>query len=60
MGRLLLALIFACSFLLRPIQRPISTLWARIVESDKPVFTLLFGGAAFLAETIQKIAENLS
>jgi hypothetical protein len=58
-GRLLLALIFACSFPLRPIQNPISTIWARIVESDQPVFTLIFGGVAALIETIQKIAENL-
>jgi hypothetical protein len=59
LGRLLLALIFLGSFLLQPIQRPLLTLWARIVESDKPVFTLMFGGAAAFAQAIQQIAKNL-
>jgi hypothetical protein len=35
------------------------TLWARVVESDKPVFTLLFGSTAVLAKVIQEISEAL-
>jgi hypothetical protein len=33
-------------------------LWARIIESDKPVFTLLFGGAGAIAKAIQGIAKT--
>ena len=41
---------FLGSFLLKPlIMRPISLVWARIIESEKPVFTLIFGGAAAIA-----------
>jgi hypothetical protein len=49
--------IFIFSFLLKPVQQPIMTLWARVIESDRPVFTLLFGGAAALAKAIQEIVK---
>jgi hypothetical protein len=49
--------IFVGSFFLQTAQRPIMTLWARIIESDKPVFTLLFGGTAALAKAIQEIIK---
>jgi hypothetical protein len=55
--RLAITLIFVSSFLLHPFQRPIMTLWARVIESDKPVFTLVFGGAAALAKAIQEIVK---
>jgi hypothetical protein len=35
------------------------TLWARIIESDKPIFTLLFSGTAALAKAIQEIIKVL-
>ena len=57
MWRLLIAIIFIISFLFQALQRPIMTLWARIIESDKPVFTLLFVGIAGFAETGQRIAK---
>ena len=42
--RILFALAFLGSFVFRPfIQTPISWIWVRIVESDKPIFTLVFG-----------------
>lgn len=42
--RIVFALAFLGSFVFRPlIQAPISWVWARIVESDKPIFTLVFG-----------------
>lgn len=45
--RLGFSAIFVTSLLLRDIiQRPISRLWARIVESDKPIFTMVFGAAS--------------
>jgi hypothetical protein len=53
----LIAIIFIISFLLQTLQRPIMTLWARIIESDKPVFTLLFAGIAGFAEISQRIAK---
>jgi hypothetical protein len=55
--RLLIAAIFLGSYLLQTLQRPIMELWARIVESDTPVFTLLFGGLGGLAKAIQEIAK---
>lgn len=48
-GRFLLLAVFAVSFALRPLQSQILTLALRIIESDKPVFTLLFTGTAALA-----------
>jgi hypothetical protein len=58
--RLFLSGIFVGSFLLRPlILRPVSLVWARIVESDKPVFTLIFGGTSALASAISEAAKHL-
>jgi len=47
------------SYCLRPLQRLIMTLWARVIESDKPVLTLLFGGTTALAKAIQEISKAL-
>lgn len=44
MVRILVLAVFVIFVLLRPLQAPITLLWARVVESDAPVFTLLFGG----------------
>jgi hypothetical protein len=58
--RFILAIIFVGSFLARPfVMRPVSLIWARIVESDKPVFTLTFGGAAAFATAIGEAAKHL-
>ena len=57
--RLLLVLLFIMSFLMKPIQRPFMALWARIIESDKPVFTLLFGGGAAAAKAIEAVIQAL-
>src|SRR5215469_109012 len=58
--RFFLSVIFVGSFLLRPlVLRPISLVWARIVESEKPVFTVLFGGAAAFASAISEAAKHL-
>jgi hypothetical protein len=51
--------IFMVSLLVKPLHRPIMTLWARVVESDKPVFTLLFGSAAALGKAIQGVIKIL-
>jgi hypothetical protein len=58
--RLILAFIFVGSFLFRPLlMHPVSLVWRRIVESEKPVFTLIFGGAAAFATAISEAAKHL-
>jgi hypothetical protein len=52
-SRLGLAVLFVCSYLLKPTQRIMLSLWARIVESEKPIFTLLFAGGAAAAKAIE-------
>jgi hypothetical protein len=57
--RLALALIFVGSYLLRPlIMRPLSLIWLRIVESDKPIFTMMFGGVSVAVTAINEIANG--
>ena len=58
--RLNLSIIFLGSFMLRPIiMRPVNLVWRRIVESDKPVFTMTFGGAAAFATAISEAVKHL-
>ena len=57
--RLLLAFVFLSSFLLKPLHSAILFLLRRIVESDKPIFTLVFGGAAALAKLIDAALKYL-
>ena len=58
--RLSLSVVFVASCLLRPlIMRPVSLVWARIVESEKPVFTVIFGGAAAFATAISEAVKHL-
>lgn len=57
--RLLFALLFILSFATRPlVHRPISLLTARVVESDKPIATLVLGGFATGAKLIQEIIKR--
>ena len=53
--RLSLLVIFVLSYLLRPAQKIILLLLQRIVESDKPVFTLVCGALGALAKTLQSL-----
>jgi hypothetical protein len=57
--RLLITVIFVSLFFLKSAEHSIMTLWARVIESDKPVFTLLFGGTAAVAKAIQEISKAL-
>jgi hypothetical protein len=58
--RFSLSIIFVGSFVIRPfVMRPVSLVWARIVESEKPVFTVIFGGAAAFATAISEAAKHL-
>jgi hypothetical protein len=59
-GRLSVTALFAGSYLAKPLHLAVSTLWLRVIESDKPVFTLLFGGAAAVAQGIEAIVKALS
>lgn len=59
MTRFAIAVIFIASFVLQPFRRPLMSLWARIIESDKPAFTLLFAGAAAVLKAIHQIVSNL-
>jgi hypothetical protein len=58
-GRLALAAIFVSSYMLKPLHKVISVLWARIVESDKPIFTILFGGGAAAAKAVEAVIQAL-
>jgi hypothetical protein len=58
-ARLFISAAFLLSCLLRPVQDAILTLWARIVESDKPVFTLCFGGTAAIVKGLGEILKSL-
>jgi hypothetical protein len=58
--RFIISMVFVGSFLLRPIvMRPIDLIWRRIVESEKPVFTLTFGGVAAFASAISEVTKHL-
>jgi hypothetical protein len=60
LSRFILSIIFVGSCILRPlVMRPVNFVWRRIVESDKPVFTLTFGGAAEFASAIIEAAKHL-
>jgi hypothetical protein len=42
--------IFAVSFVLQPIRQFFLALTAKVIESDRPVFGMVFGAIAFLAK----------
>lgn len=52
--RLSLFLLFILSCLLYPLQAPLMAVFARVVESDKPIFTLVCGGIAALVQAGQQ------
>jgi hypothetical protein len=53
--RIFLSALFLFSYVIQPLQNWVSTLWPRIVESDKPVFALLLGGIAAVAKGLKEI-----
>jgi hypothetical protein len=58
--RFAISFVFVGSFVVRPlIMRPISLVWARIIESEKPVFTVIFGAVAAVASAINETAKHL-
>jgi hypothetical protein len=60
LARFMLAVVFIGSVVSRPLlMRPLSLIWARIIESDKPVFTLLFGGVSAIAATGLELTKHI-
>lgn len=59
-GRVLILFVFLASHLLQPLRAPVMTIWARIVESEKPTFTLVFGGVAALLKAAQELLKAFS
>jgi hypothetical protein len=58
---MVLGILFVGSFLVQPfLMRPLSLIWRRIVESDKPIFTLTFGGISSGAVVVNELAKHLS
>lgn len=57
--RFAITIIFVCSFFLQPLKQLLLAFWARIIESDKPVFTLVFGGVAAIAKTVEELVKNV-
>jgi hypothetical protein len=56
--RLLFALALLFSFVGRAWLGPVfSTTWARLVETDKPVFTIVFGAVGAIATSIKEILK---
>ena len=56
--RIVLALVFLSSFVFRPlIQEPISRLWYGAMNSDKPVFTTLFGAVGAVVAAVSVISK---
>jgi hypothetical protein len=48
------------SFIAQPIlMRPLSVIWRPVVESDKPMFTLIFGGIASGVGLVSEMAKHL-
>ena len=57
--RVLLLFVFSASVLLRPLSRCVNLVIARVVESQKPVLTMAFGGMAALIEGSQNIVHEI-
>jgi hypothetical protein len=55
--RFLVSVLFLVSYILRPLHAAISTVWLRILESEKPIFTLCFGGVASIAKGLDAIVK---
>ncbi|TDH58252.1 hypothetical protein E2C06_33605 [Dankookia rubra] len=58
-SRFLVSLIFVISFLLKPFLETFSLLWRRAIESNKPIFTLVFGAAAGFCKIVADLLARL-
>jgi hypothetical protein len=58
--RLTIGVIFVGSFLVRPVlMQPISLVWRRVVESEKPIFTMIFGGISGIGAIVDTLVAHL-
>jgi hypothetical protein len=55
--RLGIIAMFLCSFGTEMFRKPITTIWLRVIESEKPVFTLLCTGIGAIATIVQAIVK---
>jgi hypothetical protein len=57
--RIALALVFLSSFIFRPlIQEPVSRLWYGAMNSDKPVFTIVFGSVGAIFAAVRALSKS--
>lgn len=56
--RIGLALVFLGSFVFRPlVQSPVSRVWAGLIESKKPFFTMLLGGVGCVVVFVRALSR---
>ena len=56
-SRLCLAVLFIVGAILAPARDALLGIWARVIESEKPVFSLMFGGVAAGAKFVEACAK---
>jgi len=57
--RIMVAMTFATTFVFSRVLKPVSFVWARMIETEKPIFTLAFGGLAGAASLAQAIWRHI-
>jgi hypothetical protein len=59
-ARLIVAIVFFASFLIKPfVMEPLSLVWRRIVESEKPVFTCVGSGVGTIATAVGELMKHV-
>lgn len=59
--RIAVAFMFVASFFFEwLLRRPAFFIWARVVESEKPIFTMLFAALGALATTVRELLKVMS
>lgn len=58
--RLIMAIVFVGSFIVKPIlMKPMSLIWRRLVESEKPIFTFILGSIAALTQLCSELVKHI-
>jgi hypothetical protein len=57
--RIGITVMFMCSFGLQTIRKPIMEMWLGVIESEKPVFTVLGAGIGAIAGAVRAILINV-
>ncbi len=58
-ARFCMFLAFLTAIIFLPVYRIFLNLFERIIESDKPIFSLIFGGMAAIFKAVQTLIEYL-